>query len=69
MSEGNRAQREMVEGYLDGRQPGSPEPSANRSAAYRHGFQSGRDDLARKPSAPYEHRKAEADRIIEENAD
>ena len=65
----NRAQDEMVEGYLDGRDPDNPEPSANRSAAYRHGFQSGRDDLSRKPSAPFAQRRAEADRIINENAE
>jgi hypothetical protein len=42
---------EMVAGYFDGRDPDSPAPSANRSASYRHGFQSGRDDLAKQPSA------------------
>jgi hypothetical protein len=43
---------EMVEGYLDGRDPDCPEPSSNRSASYSHGFANGRDDLARKPRAP-----------------
>jgi hypothetical protein len=47
---------EMVQGYMDGRNPDNPEPSANRSWSYRHGFQSGRDDLARKLSAPYDDR-------------
>ena len=39
------AEDEMLEGYLDGRKPDNPEPSGNRSRSYRHGFQSGRDDL------------------------
>lgn len=43
---------ETLEGYFDGRDPDSPEPSANRSATYRHGFQNGRDDLACRPRAP-----------------
>ncbi len=63
----NRAQDEMVEGYMDGLDASNPEPSTNRSAAYRHGFQSGRDDLTLKPSAPYKQRVAEADSIIQEN--
>ena len=43
---------DMLEGYFDGLDPSSPEPSANRSASYRHGFANGRDDLARNPRAP-----------------
>jgi hypothetical protein len=43
---------EMVAGYLDGRKPDNPEPSANRSFSYRHGFANGRDDLARSPRMP-----------------
>lgn len=58
----------MVEGYFDGRKKDSPEPSGNRSRAYRHGFQSGRDDLARKPSAPYDVRRKQAEEIIREDA-
>lgn len=42
----------MTDGYLDGFDPNSPEPSANRSACYRHGFANGRDDLHRQPRAP-----------------
>ena len=60
----SRAEDEMVEGYRDGRNRDNPEPSGNRSRAYRHGFQSGRDDLARKPSAPYEARRKQADEIL-----
>ena len=58
------AQQEMVKGYFDGRGPDNPAPSGNRSEAYRHGFQSGRDDLSGKPSAPYAVRLAEAERIL-----
>lgn len=66
---GERAEREMYEGYRDGRNPDSPEPSDNRSRAYRHGFQSGRDDLNRRPSAPYAVRMAQADEILSEPDD
>lgn len=38
------ANDEMVEGYLDGFDPSSPEPSDNRSHSYRHGFANGRAD-------------------------
>jgi hypothetical protein len=40
---------EMVQGYLDGRDPNAPEPSANRSASYRHGFRNGRDEILKLP--------------------
>lgn len=43
---------EMVERYLDGLKPDNSEPSANRSASYRHGFANGRDDLAHSPRLP-----------------
>lgn len=64
---GERAEREMVEGYRDGRDPDSPKPSGNRSLAYAHGFQSGRDDLARKPSAPYAIRRQRAEELLAED--
>jgi len=63
---GKQAEDEMIEGYMDGRDPDSPEPSNNRSRAYRHGFQSGRDDLSKKPSALYEVRRAQAEEILRE---
>ena len=40
---------EFVKGYVDGRDPDCPEPSANRSACYRHSFKVGRAELAGKP--------------------
>jgi len=41
---GRPANDEMVEGYRDGLDMNSPEPSANRSFSYRHGFKNGRAD-------------------------
>ncbi len=38
------ANDEMVAGYMDGFNLENPEPSANRSASYRHGFANGRAD-------------------------
>ncbi len=43
---------DMTQGYIDGSDPASPWPSANRSRSYRHGFANGRDDLAGTPRAP-----------------
>src|SRR6202047_3552001 len=40
---------EMLDGYFDGFDPDSPEPSGNRSASYRHGFWNGRDDRKGRP--------------------
>lgn len=39
------ADNEFVEGYRDGRDPNAPEPSANRSHAYRHSFEVGRAEI------------------------
>lgn len=38
------ANDDMVEGFRDGYDLTAPEPSANRSASYRHGFMVGRID-------------------------
>jgi hypothetical protein len=43
------AEREMLEGYFDGRDPACPMPSSNRSHSYHHGFANGRDDLRGQP--------------------
>lgn len=40
------ANEEMVQGFMDGYDPNSPEPSDNRSHSYRHGFKAGRNDKA-----------------------
>lgn len=42
------ANDEMVEGYRDGFNRDNPEPSANRSHSYRHGFANGRADRSGK---------------------
>jgi hypothetical protein len=41
---GRPANDEMVQGYMDGFDLDTPEPSANRSESYRHGFANGRAD-------------------------
>lgn len=53
MTERPVANDEMIEGYMDGLDLNSPEPSANRSHSYRHGFANGRDDKGGKPRAGY----------------
>jgi hypothetical protein len=44
------AEDEMFRGYLDGGDPNAPEPSANRSNSYRHGFAVARFDMAGEPA-------------------
>lgn len=36
---------DFSEGYRDGRDRNAPEPTANRSAAYRHSFNVGRAEI------------------------
>jgi hypothetical protein len=40
---------EFVDGYRDGGDPTAPEPSANRSACYRHSFAVRRAEVAGRP--------------------
>ena len=40
-----KANADLIEGYKDGRDLDAPEPSANRSRSYRHGFAVGRSEL------------------------
>lgn len=44
MTNERTANADMIEGFMDGYDLNSPEPSANRSASYRHGFMVGRID-------------------------
>jgi len=44
MAEERPANADMIEGFRDGYDLTAPEPSANRSASYRHGFMCGRID-------------------------
>ncbi len=48
---GRSANDDMIEGFIDGYDLNAPEPSANRSHSYRHGFANGRDDRSGKPRA------------------
>ena len=38
------AEREMLDGYMDGFDLANPDPSGNRSLSYMHGFRNGRAD-------------------------
>lgn len=58
---------EMIEGYRDGRDADCPEPSANRSDSYRHGFANGRDDRAGAPRAPASILRLMADKAIKDD--
>lgn len=59
---------EMVAGYLDGLR-GDPEPGANRSHSYRHGWSNGRDDHNKSPRdcASYIREQADAARTADLN--
>jgi hypothetical protein len=58
---------EMVEGHLDGFKADNPEPLANRSASYRHGFANGRGDMARSPRLPAHALRLLADQAVRED--
>lgn len=59
------ANDEMVAGFLDGYDLDAPEPSANRSHSYRHGFANGRDDRGGKPRASAAELRRMADLAME----
>lgn len=62
MTERKQANADMIEGYLDAYDLDAPEPSANRSDSYRHGFAVGRSErLHHKPLAPAKILRAAAD--------
>ena len=58
---------EFCDGYYDGRDLTTPEPSANRSAAYRHSFAVGRAEKAGKP-IPASVSRENAERAAAEDA-
>jgi len=60
---------DMVQGYWDGRDLDNPEPGANQSASYRHGFLNGRDDRRGQPRASAAALRDAGDRAIEEDAE
>jgi hypothetical protein len=45
----NWLDQEFADGYRDGRDRNAPDPSGNRSEAYRHSFAVGRAELAGAP--------------------
>jgi hypothetical protein len=59
---------EMLDGYFDGLDPDSPEPSGNRSACYRHGFLNGRDDRNGCPRDSAANLRLQAEIAIESDA-
>lgn len=61
------ANDDMIEGYYDGRDPDSPEPSANRSASYRHGHAVGRAEIENRRLGSFDAVVAAADRAMTED--
>jgi hypothetical protein len=61
------ANADMIEGFRDGYDLTAPEPSANRSASYRHGFMVGR--LDKTPAAWDKHSTGELERLADEAMD
>jgi hypothetical protein len=56
---------EMVDGYRDGLDLNAPEPSANRTHCYRHGFANGRHEALHKcPRAHAETLRRLADEAV-----
>lgn len=59
-------EQEFLDGYRDGRDRDAPEPSDNRSSAYRHSFNVGRAELASRPiTASLSRARAEQIRLEE----
>jgi hypothetical protein len=62
------ANDDMAQGYLDGRDLNSPEPSGNRSHSYRHGFMVGRSEKLGRKAGNYEALVRAADAAMEKDA-
>jgi hypothetical protein len=56
--------REFVDGYFDGHDTDTPEPGANRSAAYRHSFEIGRREKEGRDPIPAAISREKARRIM-----
>ena len=69
MSDERPANDDMVAGFIDGFDLDNPEPSANRSESYRHGFANGRADKTgkRRPHTCDQLRKM-ADQAMDKDA-
>jgi hypothetical protein len=62
------ANDEMIQGFRDGYDLTAPEPSANRSASYRHGFMCARIDKGIVPyQGPADHLRLLADQAMSED--
>jgi hypothetical protein len=59
------ANDDMVEGYMDGRDLDAPEPSANRSHSYRHGFAVGRAEKVGKTLGTFDQVNRMADAAMD----
>jgi hypothetical protein len=59
------ANDDMCHGYMDGRDMDSPEPSANRSHSYRHGFRVGRAEKCNERLGTFQEVTALADAAME----
>jgi hypothetical protein len=62
---GRPANADMIEGFRDGYDLTAPEPSANRSASYRHGFMCGRIDKGQIASPRSARLREMADKAME----
>lgn len=58
-------EEEFMNGYIDGRNLGCPQPNDNRHPAYTHSFKVGRAELQNNPIPAYTSRKRA--KLIEEN--
>ena len=63
-----QANDDTLQGYFDGLDVSSPEPSANRSRSYRHGFANARDDRAGRPRAAFDELVAAAEQAMAADA-
>lgn len=61
MTDPKPANDEMVQGYMDGYDLNAPEPYANRSHSYRHGFAVGRSEKTKQKLPNHETLRAAAD--------
>ena len=61
------ANDEMVQGFRDGYDRDAPEPNANRSHSYRHGFLAARNDHSANPLCADEMRRL-ADEAMQRDA-
>lgn len=59
-----KANEEMIQGYRDGFNPDTPEPSGNRSHSYRHGFKAGRNDISKEDERPFKGMSAQAINLL-----